>query len=463
MKKVILCIFFLPAFLLSVNFGLAQQSYVAEKVVAVVGNSVVLLSEVEETMRAMIEEQKKQNYTFDRDIKCSALELNMLRKLLARQAETDSIYVRSSYIPEAVEEQISSLIEQYGSVVALEKVFHKPVYQIRSELNERYLDVQKAIDMESHIKEKVTITPSEVERFYKTLNKDSLPEVPEQYSYSQIVMYPASAEEAKLRARERLLELRQRIINGDRFATLARLYSKDASASQGGELDWMPKEYFEKPYGDALEKMSAGQISDIVETIYGFHIIELIEERNGQYKTRHILIRPEYTVDDINKTVEHLDSVGDAIKKGEISFADAALKYSEDKISRLNQGKASNTEFAEVTNRLSAKETSTRFFRENLGQDYVALRLLKPGEISSAYQTEDFKGNKIVKIVRLDEIVPRHRVNIKDDYVIVETIALEDKKEEYYENWLKKKMAAMYIKIDPAFHQCDFEYSGWVK
>ena len=441
----------------------AQQTYVAEKVVAVVGNSVVLLSELEDTKRAMAEERRRQGEISYRDADCEALELNMMRKMLARQAELDSIYVRAQGVNDAVEEQADELIREHGSLRAVEAIFHKPMYTIKDDLRERYMEIQKAISMENTIKNKTTVTPADIDRFYRQVNKDSLPTIPDQYTYSQILLYPSSTDEAKFRTRQKLQDLRQRIINGERFSTLARAYSVDrATAVSGGEMDWSKKEVFEKPFADALEKLLVGQISDVVETVYGFHIIELVDFRNGQYKARHILMRPEFTTAELEETVNKLDSVRTSIVDGEISFPDAAVKYSDDKMSSIQGGKVSNNALLERY-MLDSKQASRKFYREELGEDYAPMRNLKPGDISEPFITKDSRGNDVVKIIRLDEHIAPHRANIKDDYNFIEEIALEIKKEEEYSKWIQKKIGDMYIRIDEKYRGCDFEYSGWVK
>ncbi|MCC8089423.1 MAG: peptidylprolyl isomerase [Rikenellaceae bacterium] len=456
----LLCVLFL---LNGYEKVVAQNRQIAEQVVAVVGNSMILLSEVEETMRAIEQEQKERGYTIDGDVRCHALELNMMRKLLARQADIDSVYVRNSRgLEDRLNDHIDDLIIQHGSLAAVEQYYRKPVYSIKDEVRERFMEMYKAIEMEDHIRSKVTIIPSEVERYYRKLNRDSLPMVPEQYVYGHIVLYPSSSEDAKLRAKERLLELRERVINGDRFATLARLYSADGSASSGGELDYMRKEYFEKPFGDALEKLKIGQISDIVETVYGFHLIEMMDIRNGEYKVRHILIRPEFAQEEIIENQNKLDSIGNEIRSGNISFAEAAEKFSEDKLSRFNGGIASNNELAELQ-LMDPKYTTTKLIRENIGLDYNIIRDLKVGEISRAQQTYDIHGNDIVKIIQLMEIIPTHRANIKDDFNYIEEYALMAKQDEVYSSWLKKIIRSMYITIDPNFQSCEFEYSEWIK
>ncbi len=440
----------------------AQQKVVAEQIVAVVGGSMILLSEVEQAAKQLAEDRKQQGYTSDKDPQCEALEYLMMQKLLANQAQLDSLKYNEGRLIGAVEDRVIQLTEEMGSVRALEAFYKKPIFQIKDDLKNQYMDMQLAQMMESTIRERVTIIPSEVEKFYRNASRDSLPMVPEQYIYAQIVMFPPSMEAAKLRAREQLLEIRQNIINGKSFSSQAILYSVDGSASRGGELDAQPKQGFVKPFADALDKLKPGQVSDVVETEFGFHIIQLIDRKGDVVRARHILIRPTFTTDELAVSENKLDSIAREIRDGKISFADAALKFSQDDYSKYNGGVVTNHEMIEYYGE-SAKRTSTRFTRQELGPDYLMIRDLKPGDVSESISTQDMKGNEVTKIVQLQEVIPTHRANIKEDYLAIEELALAQKQSKVYNEWLKKKMAAMYIKIDPRFTSCEFDNPGWIK
>ena len=441
----------------------AQDRVIGEEIVAVVGNSMVLWSDVVEAMNGMAEQQRQRGFTSNRNPQSEALEMLLMQRLLTNQARLDSLETNVGQIENLVENQINQLMDRYGSMRALEEVYRKPVYQIRDDLRERYTDMMLAQTMEYTVKGKTTVIPSEVERFYRRISRDSLPMVPEQYVYAQIVMYPPSLDEAKLRARERLLELRERIINGESFRGLAVAYSVDpGSAMRGGEYDFMPKDGLQRPFGEALERLRVGQVSPVVETEDGFHIIELLEKRNDQYRFRHILIKPEYTPEEMSVTAIRLDSIAQVIRSGDMTFEAAALEFSQDNYSKYNGGEVTNREIVELMGE-QARQTSNRFNREDLFGDYNAIRTLKPGEISPSYQTQDLRGNQQVKIVLLKEIVPSHRANINEDYGLIEDMALEDKKNREYAEWLNKKIAAMYIKVDPKYAGGDFENKGWIK
>lgn len=441
----------------------AQDKFIAEQIVAVVGSSMIMLSDLESTANEIAEQRKSEGYTSDKEPMCEALETLLMQKLLANQAQLDSLEANVGSIENNIEQHVNNLIEQHGSIKALEAVYKKPIYQIKDDLKSRYVDMQLAQMMQMNIQQGVSIIPSEVEKFYRGTSKDSLPMIPEQYVYAQIILYPPSIEDAKLRTRERLLELRERIMKGDKFNILARMYSQDpGSAVRGGEMEPTPKEGFVKPFADALDKLKPGQISEVVETEFGFHVIELLERKGNLLKCRHILMRPEFTQEEILVSSRKLDSIANQIRKDSITFEKAAAQFSEDKFSKYNGGLVSNHEQVEMY-QADAKATSIRFFREDLGPDYQYIRGMKVGDVSESYQTQDMKGNQMSKIIMLKEIVPSHKANIKEDYSKIEEIALANKRQKIYSEWLKKKMAAMYIKIDDRFLNCDFDNKGWIK
>ncbi len=457
---------FLTACVLLTGWGFrtkAQQRMIGEDVVAIVGNSMILYSDVAEAMQQIEQQQRTQGYTSNRDIRCEALEALLLRQVLANQARIDSLEPETHYIEVEIDNQIDALTRQYGSMVALEAVYRKPLYQIRDDLREKFMDMMFAQQMEMTVRSDVSVVPSEVERFFRKTAPDSLPLIPEQYVYAQIVMYPPSQEEAKLRARERLLELRQRIIDGENFATLARLFSVDpGSAVRGGEMDPTPIDGLVRPFGEALQKLRPNQISPVVETEFGFHIIQLLEKQGDMYRFRHILLKPEYTLEELTATGQRLDSVAGLIRSGELTFEAAALEYSEDGYTKYNGGVVTNRELVEYYG-AGARATSERFNREDLGNDYAQIRTLTPGQLSNSYVTADMRGNQQVKLVKLLEIVPSHRAGLENDYGTIEDMALQAKQNEIYDAWLKKTLEGMYIRIDERFRSCDFETQGLVK
>ncbi|MBS1439801.1 MAG: peptidylprolyl isomerase [Alistipes sp.] len=439
----------------------AQSQVMADKVAAVVGNSMILYSDLVQTSKSLIEQRRQQGYTSDRDPLCEALETLIEQKILYNQAQIDSLNIDTGDIAIMVENTLSQEIAEKGSQAAVELYYHKPIFDIRSDLQERYEEMRYAGRMRQEIRSKSSVTSGEVERFFKHLPKDSLPIIHEQYVYSQIVRYPPSTEDAKFRTRERMLELRERIMNGTKFEVLARMYSEDpGSAIRGGEMDPMPKESFVQPFADALAKLKPGQISEVVETEFGYHLILLLDQVGNLYHCRHILLKPQFTDSEIKAAFTTLDSLKQEILAGKLTFADAVAKYSEDKYSNRNGGVATNIELLEAMNQGDARAATTKFLKEELSQTpevYNALKDMKPGDISDAFASQDMRGNILGKIVRLDEIIPTHTASLSEDFLKIEEIALKKKQDADFETWLKNKVAGMFIRVDSEFRSCQFE------
>ncbi len=442
------------------------QQVIVDKIVAVVGNSAIYYSDVVATAERLTQQRREMGYTSDRDPNNEALEQLMLQKLLYHQSQIDSVDVSRAEVAIQVENVIQDMIAEAGSIGALEAKEHKAVFDIRETMTQDYVEVQSAQEMQRTIQSKVTITPGEVEHFFKSQPKDSLPIVPEQYVYAHITKFPSSMDEAKRRVKERLLDMRERIISGKAsFSTLARMYSEDGSAVRGGELEPMALEGFVKPFADALEKLKPDQISEVVETEFGFHIIQGIEKLpNNTYRCRHILIRPYYTPSELAESDNVLDSLANLIRCDSITFEKAALEHSDDVYSKQNGGLVSNHDILEAQQAYQASLTQTKFYKEYLmPADYNALRRLKKGEVSNAYQTTDMKNNQLSKIVKLVDVIPSHTATLDEDYLMIEEAALEHKKRAEYNKWLEGKIEAMYIRIEPEFREGEWEYKGWVK
>lgn len=441
----------------------AQDKFSVDKVVAVVGNSAILYSDLVETAEALREQRRSEGYTSDRDPMNEALETLLLQKLLYQQALIDSVELRRDESV-TVEAYVQQRIAEEGSVSALEAREGKPLYEIKSDLRYKLEEQQYAQLMQMEIMSPVRITPGEVERFYRRMDKSELPIVPEQYVYSQITKYPTNTAGAKQRARERLLEMRERIINGARFDVLARMYSVDTeTAVRGGEMDAVPLAGLVKPFADALEKLQVGQVSEVVETEYGFHIIQLLEKNGDLYRFRHILIRPTFSDEELRDSDLMLDSLANEIRAGSITFEKAALEYSDDKYSKQNGGIVTNHELLEFLGAGDTSYSSTKFMKEELMGDYRIISALKPGEVSNSFRSQDLMGNVLSKIIRLEQIIPPHSANLNDDYLKLEQVALADKQEQVFKKWLDKKIDAMYIRIDPEFRNGEFENRNWIK
>lgn len=465
MLKNTYCFCFALLFCLFIPERGAAQEVVADKVVAVVGNSAILYSEVDALSRQVIQQRRERGYTSDRDPINEALEQLLLQKLLFTQAQIDSVEINSGDLEMMAEERVQEMAADAGGIMQLQALYHKPVFDIREDIRREMEEMRYAQAMHSQIVGKVKITPGEVERFYRSIDRDSLPIVPEQYVYAQIVKYPKSTREAHQRTKERLLEMRERIVNGARFDMLARMYSMDpGTAMRGGEMDPTPLEGLEKPFADALAKLNPGQISEVVETVYGLHIIQMIDKRGNKYSFRHILLRPSYLESELAASDKTLDSLVRLIRLDSLTFQQAALDFSDDPYSRQNGGVVSNHDLLELYNAYDPKYTTTRFLKEELTrEDYNALRQLRVGDISDAYRTMDLKQNELSKVVKLLDIIPSHSASLSNDYLRLEEMAFRNKQEEEFERWLDKKIESMYIRIEPEFRNGAFENENWVK
>ena len=470
-KKKTLAVLVAVAVIMSAGVITAQKRQVVlDRVVAVVGGSAVLYSEVQEYADALVEQRRQQGYTSDRDPMNESLEVLMRQKLLYSQALIDSITPPS--VDSYVEDQLQSMIAEAGSIAELEAREHMAIFNYREILRQRITEQEFARSMQQEVIGNIKVTPGEVEAYFNEMKEDEIPLIPEQYVYAQIVRFPASQEDAKRRTRERLLEMRERIISGtSSMAVLARTYSVDpGSAMRGGELTPGPLSQLTRPYADALEKLKPGQISEVVESEFGFHIIELIDApKNGLYHSRHILLRPTYTTDELVEPAKFLDSIANLIRKDSITFEKAAMDFSEDKLTRMNGGLVTNHDFLMSSPQYAnVKYTATKFRREDFGndrslQDYGALTKLKVGEVSDAYMSEDLRGNELSKIVKLLEIIPTHAASLVDDYSTIEEMALVDKQEKVFRKWLSEKIDGLYVYISPEFREGEFEFPNWVK
>ena len=449
-----------------------RRQVMLDRVVAVVGGSSILHSELVEYAEALVDQRRQMGYTSDRDPMNEALEALLEQKLLHNQALIDSVEVNTSDIAGRIETYLQSVIDQEGGIQALEAREHMPIFTYREMLRNRYEEQAYAQAMKADVVNRVTVVPGEVERFYKRIDKDSLPIIGEQYVYAQITKFPASLKDAQQRTKERLLDMRERVITGQtKFSVLARMYSLDGSAIHGGEMDPMPAAYFVRPFAEALEKLKPGQVSEIVETEYGFHIIELIDKKGDIYHCRHIVLRPTFTRDELMEPAYQLDSVADLIRRDSITFAAAALDFSDDATSKYNGGIVSNSDVLERMGVYDgARLTATRFLKEDFSaqggkslDDYNALMRLKVGEISPSFQTTDLMGNQMSKIVMLVEIIPAHTASLEDDYIRLEEMALAEKQDKVYKEWLSSKILSMYVYIAPEYRSDEFENKKWIK
>ena len=395
----------------------------------------------------------------------------MMQKLLYNQALIDSVDVNTADILQRVETQVQNMTDEAGSIVELERKSHMPIYHIRELVRRQVEEQTYAATMQNEVISKVKVVPGEVELFYNNTNKEELPIIAEQYVYAHITKYPRGMETAKRRTREGLLDMRERIVTGKaQFATLARMYSVDGAAIRGGELEPTTLNGWVKPFADAVEELKPGQVSEVVETQFGLHIIQLIDKRGNLYHCRHIVLRPTYTTDEIVAPLLELDSLATLIRKDSLTFEAAAMAHSDDKHSKQNGGIVTNHDLLEHYSAFDAKLTATRFLKEDFGvgggksiDDYNAIRYMSKGDVSSAFRSSDMNGNELCKIVKLVDVIPAHTATLDEDYLRLEQIALQEKQQKVFQQWLNGKIDAMYVYIAPEFRNGDFLNKNWVK
>ncbi|MDR3132721.1 MAG: peptidylprolyl isomerase [Prevotellaceae bacterium] len=441
---------FLSFLLLALLQNTFAQDGLIDKVVAVVGREMILLYDIE----LEVGNQRLLGVTSDKNLHCEVLENLLLQKLLLAQARLDSLKVSDEEVDAQIDWQVRQMTMRAGSEKAVEELFHKPMFQLKKDLREIVHEQILTKNMHASLVKDAPITPTEVEKTYKQIPKDSLPIIPTQYVLRQIIVNPP-ASEAKFDVRKRLLELRERIVNGEKFSTLAILYSEDpASALRGGELGLRYKQELAPAFSDAALALKPGQVSPIVETEFGFHIIQLIEKQgNEMFNCRHILLKPQYTANDRTAAFRKLDSIATLIRAGELSFERAALRLSEDSKTNTSGGLMVNEE-----------NLSSRFEKDQLNPaDFGVLRNMKEGDISIPYESQDKMGNTQYKIIRLERLIPTHTANLENDYSVIQQLAKQQRQQATFEKWIKQKQAAALIRIDPMFGQCQFEREGWRK
>ena len=422
-----------------------------DKTVAIVGNEVIMLSDLEEEVAMM----RAYGMMSDKKGRCEILEEMMSTKLFLMQARLDSLEVNNDMVEGELSNRVDMLKTNLGGEDEVVKQFGKPIYKLRQEWRQAIEDQTLTQQMQQQIASKIPdLTPYDVRQYVERTDVEDLPMVPVKYQLSQICIYP-DREAANLAVKERLLAIRERIINGERFSTLARLYSQDpGSARKGGELGMASKSIFWPAFSDAAMSLKPGVVSQIVETPDGFHIIEVIEKKGDMFNARHILLKPEYTSEDRDKGFRVLDSLKTELVNDAVTFELAARFYSEDPSTRTNGG-----QMADPT-------TGSSYFEidQLKPQDYAAIKDLKEGEISDPIESLDNEGrdgNLVYKIVKVDKVLPAHPATFSSDYTLLLEQAKSELQQKAINDFIDSKIKVTYIVIDPLFGDCDFEREAW--
>ncbi|MCF8225759.1 MAG: peptidylprolyl isomerase [Bacteroidales bacterium] len=438
-------IYIIITFGLMINYQQASgqdEAYIIDRVVAVVGDFHVLQSDIEQQYLQL---KMSQPY-IPEGIKCDILNYLIEQKLLMTQAKIDSIEVSASQVELSMEARLNNFVSQFGSEEEMEAYFNKSIYDIRDDLRKTMREMMITQQVQQSIVGDLKITPSEVKHYYSQIEKDSIPYIDSEVKIAEIVAYPPLEDDAVFDVRERLLELRKRIIEGESMSTLAILYSDDPSATSNfGEIGFRNKNELDPAYADAAWALKEGQLSKIVESSFGFHIIQCVERRGERVNTRHILLKPKISATAKGKALEKLDSIRTRILEDSLTFQIAAIVHSEDEDTRANGGLVVNPMDQAPTFKFDELET----------KDYYTVREMKVGDISLPYETTDDNGQLCYKILKLISKTEPHRANLKQDYLLLQNMALSKKQNDAMNSWYAQKKKRTYIRIDNSFEDCD--------
>lgn len=456
-KRITIKISIIAVFFLITAQILSAQRYkngLIDKSVAVIGEEMISLSDLEQEVQMM---KVQGHYLSGKNLRCTVLENMMESKLFLMQARIDSLAVNNDMVQGELSQRMDQLRTQLGGDDEVEAYFGKPMYRLKQEWMRQIEDMTLTQQEQGAIADKVPgITPFDVAQYVDTVSVDDLPMIPIKYQLSQICIYP-DREAANMAVKEKLLGIRERIINGEKFSTLARIYSEDpGSALKGGELGMASKSIFWPAFSDAAMSLKPGVISQIVQTPDGFHLIEIIDKKGDMFNARHILIRPRYTEADRKKAFGELDSLKTQIQNEAVTFEMAAQFYSQDDKTKTNGGQ------------MADPMTGSSYFEidQLKPDDYNAIKNLKEGEISEPIQSLDNEGrsgNTVYKIIKVDKIIPAHRASFDHDYSSLLETVKHLKQMQAIDNFIESKIKSTYIIIDPFFQKCNFRRKGWAE
>lgn len=442
----------LLALAFSGSLAALAQDNVIDEVVWVVGDDAILKSEVEEARLNAIYERRQ----FDRDPYCVIPEEIAVQKLFLHQAALDSIEVSESEVIQQVDYMTNVYITNLGSREKMEEYFNKTSSQIRETLRDNARDGLRVQKMQQKLVGEIKVTPAEVRRYFKDLPQDSIPYIPTQVEVQIITQQPKIPLEEIEDVKRRLREYTERINNGESFAMLARMYSEDrGSALNGGELPFYGRGQLDPAFANvAFNLQDPNKVSKIVESEFGFHIIQLMEKRGERIKVRHILLKPHIPQSALDAANARLDSIADDIRNNKFSFEDAASILSHDKDTRNNHGLLPNP-----------NNNTSKFEMQELPPEIAkVVDQMKVGEISEAFTMIPQKtGKEECVIVKLKSRTNGHKATISEDYQSLKAIVLEKRRDEVLDKWIREKQKHTYVRINENWRNCTFKYPGWIK
>lgn len=433
--------------------GVSAQNNIAEEVAWTVGDQPIYKSEIEETYQQMLYDRM----TIKGDPYCYIPERLAIDKLFLNQADIDTVEVQAAMVAQQVDSWINFLITNLGTKEKVEEYFRKSIPELREWRTEMVTNQSRIEQVKHSMVKNIKATPSDVRRYFDNLPADSIPFIPLQVEVQIITINPSIPRQEIEDVKGRLRDYAERVNNGEsEFSTLASLYSEDPGSSvRGGEIGFMGRGHLEPEYAAvAFNLNDPKKVSKIVETQYGFHIIQLIEKRGDRINTRHILLRPKVSPEDLEIATHRLDTVVRDMKAGKFTFEDATRFISQDKDTRFSRGQMTNQETG-----------NTKFEMSQLPPEVAKIVAnMEPGDISEAFTMMDPKRNReIVAIVKLTNRIDAHKANLSDDFQTIKGMYEANAQEKILKDWLKKKIKSTYVKIEDGWADCQFENEGWIR
>lgn len=435
----------LLSLLLSISFnyfGQANGSNEVEKIVAWVDNEIILQSEFDATL---IQFTNQYNVNNAKNIECKVLETMIVNKVMVAKSKIDSVFVEEEMVDQELERRLQQMFAQYGGdQETILKEYGKTLYQLKLEIRPNLKDQLIIQTMQSKITGDVSITPKEVKQFYKKIPTDSLPKFSTEVEVGHIVRYPKPSQEEYERTKNELEKIKARIEAGESFADLAKIYSMDpGSGARGGELGFFKRGQLVPEYEAAALSMRPGELSKIVKSQFGYHLIQLIERRGNEFNSKHILLKPKTDFKDIERERVFLDSIKLLIESDSLDFTIAAFKHNEEVVTKATNGF------------LTDYEGNLKIPVEKLGSIYFTIEDMNPGDISKPLNYTDQETKTAVRIIYLKSKTPPHVANLSDDYQKLKEAALAEKKNIAVENWFKETKKQIYIRVDDNFNTCE--------
>jgi len=433
--------------------AVAQQN-VVDEVVWVVGDEPILKSDIEVTrIQAAMEGQR-----WNGDPDCAIPEQLAVQKLFLHQAAIDSIEVTENEIAQQIEARIDYMVSQIGSREKLEEYRKQSLSQIRQSMHDDLRDQMMIQRMKEHLVKNIQVTPAEVRRYFKDLSEDSIPYVPTEVEVQIITQTPKVSPEEINRVKDELRDYTDRVNRGETsFQTLARLYSEDpGSRRSGGEMDYVGRGVLDPAFASvAFNLTDPKKISKIVESEFGFHIIQLVDKRGDKIKVRHILRKPVVSDSAIQASILRLDSIADDIRAAKFSFEDGVSVISDDKDTRMNRGLMANRSENGQTSRFQLKDLPPEVAK--------VVDTLQVGQVSRAFQMINERGKTVCVIAKLKSRTEGHKATITEDFQVMKDVVLEKRRAEKIHEWVVNKIKNTYVRIGDAYRDCKFEYEGWVR